>query len=310
MTMPNFLALGSMRCASTSLYAYLSQHPQIYMSPMKEPYYFFHYGGAIPFNGPGDYEANLPCYVPNLAAYEAQFSGVRDELAIGEASASYLYGQEVPARIKRDIPHAKLFAMLRNPVDRAYSAYGLLRIQHREPAGSFSEALDLEEERIAKSWEPMWHYKSMGMYAGQVRRYLEAFDREQLRFYLYDDFDRDPQAVMRDIFAFLGVDDAFVPDMSTRLNSSYVPQHRQMYSALTGTSLLRPFLRSVIPWHVRERLKMRVVNSVAGEAGLAPEVRRQLVEVFRNDIVELQERLGRDLSNWLQPERAPAAVSR
>src|SRR5580704_17949873 len=133
MTLPNFFIIGAARSGTTALYEYLRQHPQIYMSPIKEPNYFAFYGQGIHYRGPRDQELVRSSYVPSLKAYEAQFSGVAKEIAVGEASPWYLYLPEAPERIRRKVPDAKLAAILRNPVDRAFSAFSVLQLQAREP---------------------------------------------------------------------------------------------------------------------------------------------------------------------------------
>jgi len=299
-TIPNFFIIGAARCATESLYAYLKQHPQIYMSPTKETNYFVFYGKAIDYCGPGDQEALQSCYVPDREAYEAQFSGVRDETAIGEASPWYIYCPEVPARIRGEIAHPKFIAMLRNPIDRAYSAFGMLHLSNRECVPDFLDALQLEPGRIAANWEPLWHYKSMGMYFEQVKRYYETYDRTQVRCYIYDDFSRDAEAVIQDVFRFLEVDDQFVPDMSVRLNQSYVPKHMHTHAVLSGCSVLKSTMKPLLPAAIRQRLKEPVLNRATGKASVERDVREQLVEVFRDDITKLQDLIGRDLSAWMQ----------
>jgi len=299
-TIPNFFIIGPARCATESLYSYLKQHPQIYMTPTKETNYFVFYGRAIDYCGPGDREALQSCYVSGRESYEAQFSGVRGETAIGEASPWYIYCPEVPARIRKDVANPKFIAMLRNPIDRAYSAFGMLHLSNREYVPDFLDAFQLEPERMAANWEPLWHYKSMGMYFEQVKRYYETFDREQLRCYIYDDFSRDAESVIQDMFRFLEVDDQFVPDMSVRLNQSYVPKHMQAHAALSGSSGLKSAIRPLLPPALRERLKQPLLNRAAGKARVEPDVRTQLIDVFRDDIVQLEDLIKRDLSVWMQ----------
>jgi len=286
---PNFFVIGPARCATESLYSYLKQHPQIYMSPIKETNWFVFYGQPICYRGPGDQRELESCYVPSLEAYEAQFAGIRDEIAVGEASPWYIYAPQVPERVKRDLPQAKFIAMLRNPVDRAYSAYGMLRLSQREPVGDFLRAFQLEQDRIDASWEPLWHYKSMGMYYEQIKRYYDCFGEKQLRVYLYDDFDARPFAVLRDVFRFLGVDDDFLPDISVRLNQSYVPKRGQLGS----------LLRDLVPSAARRRVRALVPIGAPAKASLDRPTRTYLSEVFREDVLRLQALLKRDLSAWL-----------
>ena len=175
MTMPNFFIVGAQKAGTTSLYYYLKQHPQIYMSPRKEPHFFE--GMHWDFYRPG--RMALP--VTDLADYQALFEGVTDEKAIGEASASYLYSPKAPTLIKRSIPYARLIAILRNPADRAYSNFLHCVRAGRESIVDFAEALRVEEGRIKGNWGPLWHYKQKGFYYAQVKRYLDTFGRDPVQ---------------------------------------------------------------------------------------------------------------------------------
>src|ERR687883_42510 len=156
--MPNFFVVGAQKAGTTSLYYYLKQHPEVYMSPVKEPHFFE--GMQSEFYRPGRKVMPVTC----LGDYQALFQGVSNEKAIGEASASCLYSPKAPALLKGAIPNAKLIAVLRNPVDRAYSNFLHCIRVNREPLPSFAGALQAEEGRIRNNWGPLWHYKQKGFY--------------------------------------------------------------------------------------------------------------------------------------------------
>ena len=174
MTMPNFLVMGAAKCGTDSLCNYLGQHPEIYMCSNREPNFFVVEGQSdIPYCGPGDRAVleSFDMWVSTLDRYQSLFSEVTTEKAIGEGTTWYIYVDEAPARIQRHIPHAKLIAILRNPVDRAYSAYTMLLRDGRETIGDFAHALAAEEDRTRRNWEPIWHYVKMGFYTSQLKRY-------------------------------------------------------------------------------------------------------------------------------------------
>lgn len=304
MTMPNFLLIGAAKSGTDALYSYLAQHPQIYMSLNKEPNFFIAEGRPeIPFHGPGDRDVleYWDMWLSTLERYEALFAGVAGEKAVGEGSTWYLYDEQAPQRIHQHIPDARLIAILRNPADRAYSAYTMLLRDGREAIADFARALAAEDLRVQANWEPLWHYRRMSLYYEQVKRYYDMFSASQIRVVLYDDFNTRPDEVMRDLFKFLDVDEAFEPDTSLRGNVSLVPKHLTYHTLIAGHHPLKRVAKTLLPAEFRQRLKERLVSSnLAKPAPLAPEVRQQLVEVFRADILRLQELLGRDLSAWLR----------
>lgn len=301
--MPNFLILGAAKSGTDALCNYLGQHPQVFMCPNKEPNFFIAEGQAeIPFRGPGDRAemAHWDMWVSTLDRYQALFADVADERAIGEGTTWYLYHERAPERIQHHVPDAKLIAILRNPVDRAYSAYSMLLRDGRETVGDFARALAAEPERERANWEPMWHYQRMGFYYPQLKRYYDRFPADQLRVVVYDDFVAQAGEVVRDLFRFLDVDDRFEPDTSQRLNISLVPKHPTYHALVVGQHPLKAVAKAVLPVEFRQRVKERLVDSnLAKPAPLDPRVRQQLVDVFRTDILRLQELINRDLSHWL-----------
>lgn len=303
MTMPNFLLIGAAKYGTSSMYRYLDQHPEIYMSRNKEPNFFAYEGWQPNYSGPGDAEASTNrLSVTNIQDYQALFQGVRSEKAIGEASTFYLYIPETPSRIKHYIPNGKLIAILRHPVDRSYSFYLHLRRDGREPLRDFHQALEQEERRMANNWSPVWRYKQFGFYSVQLQRYLEQFDRSQMKIYLYEDWQSKPLEVMQDIFQFLGVDERFVPDMSVRYNrSSHIYKSTLVYNLLTKPSGIKDILRPLIPTKLRQSMAANVYRkNMDKPKPLTPKMRRQLLPIFREDILKLQDILGRDLSKWLE----------
>ena len=304
--LPNFLVIGAGKSGTTSLYYYLGQHPEVYMSPVKEPLFFAAEGGRISYLGPDGQMMSRPANrgaVTSLEEYEGLFAGVRGEKAVGEASPQYLYSPEAPERIKRRVPGARLLAVLRNPVERAYSAFLHRTRLGREPLADFPAAIAEEENRMREGWGLSFHYKHKGFYHAQLSRYVELFGREQLRVYLYEDLKADPVGVSQDVFRFLGVDDAFVPDASVSYNTAGVPKNGAVSALVKRAGPAVFFLRNRVPVGISRRFRGLVFT---GPPPLPPEAREELIGVYREDILRLQEMIGRDLSGWLQGARDAA----
>jgi hypothetical protein len=298
MTMPNFIVLGAGKAGTQSIYNYLSEHPDVYMSPTKETNFFALYGQQADFKGPPDPINRYS--IADMAEYQAQFRGVTHEKAIGEISPLYLYNPKAPERIKQNIPDVKLIAILRNPVDRAFSCYLFLRGRLTETILDFDEALLAEPERIDKNWPWPWHYKKLGFYHEQLQRYYSLFDREQIRVYLYEDFQANNIATMQDMFGFLGVDNTFVPDVSLQYNYSGVPKNKLLQYVLTGPNPIQTVLKPLMPTKLRRRLVSKIKRRNLTKPTLSPEVRKRLTAIYREETLKLQDLLQRDLSHWLQ----------
>jgi hypothetical protein len=308
MTMPNFLIIGAQKAGTTALYHYLRQHPQIYMSAVKEPH-FFAYEGAKPyFCGPRDQDIVNQQFVADIDDYRALFRGLSNEAAIGEASAMYIYLPGVPQRIRHYVPDAKLIAILRNPVERAYSSFVHLRRDDREPISDFAQALREEKARIHNNWVPIWHYKQAGFYYRQLKRYYATFEQHQIKVLLHEELNENPAGALRDIFRFLGVDETFDLDVSARYNVSGIPKNKFLHSL--HSFLIRPHpvksvLKPFLPEEFRRRLLRRSVEGIRNRTLVKPppissEVRAALIAEYRQDILQLQDLIGRDLAGWLK----------
>lgn len=303
MTLPNFLVIGAAKAGTNALYHYLRQHPQVYMSPWKEPKFFaFESAEDLGFRAANGREAPVNATVVlDRQEYEQLFDGARGEIGLGEASPHYLYAEKAPARIKALVPDVKLVAVLRNPVDRAFSSYQHLVRDGLEPL-DFRSALDAEPARIAANYAFLYRYTDLGFYTRQLERYAKLFRADQLLVLLYDDLRRNPQATWRRLFSFLGVDDSFVPTQSEEHNLSGIPRNRLVHRLLNPSTPTKRRLWQLTPSAVREpllRLQTRIVNRNLERQSIPPPERDRLRNVFKEEVAQLEARLDRDLSHWL-----------
>ena len=301
MTLPNFLIIGAAKSGTTSLYRYLGQHPEVYAN-VKEPGYFALAGQRLNYSGPGDQNGFVRRAITDPAAYEALFEGVTNEKVYGEASVLYLYSQEAPLRIKKTIPQVKLIAILRNPVERAYSSYLHLRRDGREPLANFVDALAAEPERIVANWEHQWHYTRLGFYHTQLVRYFALFPANQIAVYTYDELKANPAALMQQLFRFLAVDESFVPDFSIKHNVSGTPKSQAINRFLIRPNWVKDWLRPLLPRSLRRYLGLKVkqINLNTHKDDMPDEAKTFLTQLYRDEITALQTLIGQDLSHWLE----------
>lgn len=296
--MPNFLVIGAARSGTTSMHHYLGSHPEIYMSPVKEPNFFAHDGMRFDLGPPAPgWKHSARHSVIDPRKYRALFDGVKGEKAIGEVSPAYMRSSGTVERIHGGIPEARLVAILRDPAERAYANYmGRLRDGTErvlDPGDAIRGALQGRGSR----WRTAV-YIDLGFYHARLRPFYERFDREQIRVVLFDDFVHDPGAVLREIFSFLAVDPGFVPDTSVAYNSSGRIASPPLRFAWGHTRELRarlgPRLPSAIPVAVQKLLRRSI-----SRPPMSPDLRAELVERYRTDILELERLIERDLSAWL-----------
>ena len=254
--LPNFLIIGAARSGTTSLYSALQSHPDVYLPINKRPEPHFFLKDAEFATGVGYYEQRF-------------FAGWSGQRAVGEASTSYLFGAEVPARVKRIIPDVKLICVLRNPIDRAFSSYWHT-VRSGLEALPFEQALEQETTRkrelagTAMGEIAPFAYVERGLYHEQLTRWLAEFPRGQFAILLFEDLLADPRSALQAVARILGIDAAGFPD--------------------------RPFEREN--------------QSVPDDAAIMPATYAWLADRFRDDVASLETLLGRNLQHWLA---APAA---
>ncbi|NEQ36351.1 MAG: sulfotransferase [Okeania sp. SIO3I5] len=303
MPMPNFLLIGAAKAGTTSLFYYLRQHPQIYMPSgyQKEPEFFALEGEKLEYSGPnGIYRKKNR--ITDINSYRSLFDAVTTEKAIGEASTVYIYSKKVPEKIRHYIPDAKIIAILRDPAERAFSHYLFWSSQGFEPHTdyNFAKALEVENKRIQEGWSDNWHYVQRGFYYQQLRRYYEIFTPQQIKVYLYEDLLADKTTLSQDIFRFLEVDDRFVPDFQRSFKQTTVPKNRNLNILLNRPNPLKAIAKQLIPTSIRKKIGDSLKEKNQGKPKLSPKIRQQLIAVYREDILQLQDLIGKDLSSWLK----------
>ncbi len=300
MILPNFFLIGAPRCGTSSVYDAIRQHPEIFMSSVKEPWYFSIGVRTRPFQGPKDVDYNLYLSRPE---YDELFSDVDGQKIVGEASTDYLFSDSALEALRSEFPNAKLVAMLRNPADRAYSQYVQHVSQLREPCRDFWEAIELEEVRKQQDWSHYWFYRTLGFYGRQLSRYFEHFDAKQIKVFLFEELCADPNWLYSELFEFLGVDTSFQPIVHDESrNDSALPKSRWAHEALTNPSVLRSLVRGLTP------VKLRVASlrwlgarrKTIKPPGLSPEERERLIVGYKDDIELLESLIGRTLIDWLR----------
>jgi hypothetical protein len=313
--LPNFFIAGAPKAGTTSLYHYLDQHPEIYMSPVKEPCHFA--SELRPENFEDEEQPRirremqaLDDYlrgpmtgklfgglVADWDDYLKLFRNVAGQKAIGEASVCYLWSESAPENIHSRIPHAKIVMILRDPAERAFSQYlhgvslGLIR-------RTFREQVEAALTGGARKLGGTYPFLEFGSYFGQVTRYLRRFPRENVATYLYDDFRKAPLTVVGEILRVLDVDANLLPDVTKKHLEPSVPRLPAV-SSLLKKSRLWGLARNLTPGFARSPLKKIVFRS-RGSLTMEPADRARLVAYYREDILKLADLLGRDLSVWLK----------
>jgi len=307
---PNLFLVGAMKAGTTLLYRHLEAHPDIYLSPIKEPNHFCPdlYGKVLDrpgepppvpdleayLSGPMDRRIHTAC-VREPADYRRLFRGATSEPFVGEASVHYLFSEVAAERIHAASPDARILIVLRDPVDRAVSHYRM-ELGIGRTTATFGEALRADEAAKQGRGGCPRYYVEFGMYHAQVKRFLDRFGRGRVQVLILEELSRDPDAIGAALGAFLGVAPAGFSSPAKVANASVLPRFPALNRLLYRASLKQAVSRHV-PGPVL-RLGKRLFYSGDRRPVATPEERSALYDRYHADIGRLADLVGRDLSLW------------
>lgn len=298
--LPTFFVVGAAKAGTTSLYRYLGDHPEVFASPTKEPFFFSFMREAPNFQGPHDEDVNASI-VTDYDEYTSLFCEAHQEQARGDFSNSYLYFRRSAARIADYIEKPKIIIMLRDPVRRAFSHY----LQHRmlgHESRSFEEALALEEKRREQNWRWHYQYRRQGRYYKQVRTYLNTFGNPRVKIFLFENFVEETRRTMRRIAGFLNVDERFYDDYTFQThNATKLPKSEVLHCLFRRENAFRQMMRMLTPLTFRRWAAdfLESLNySRDQKPSLDPNTERELRREFHSTLGQLEDLIDKDLSAW------------
>ncbi len=299
MSRPNFFIVGAPKCGTTSLYAYLREHPQVFMCEPKEPE---HFSGDLDWRGHMRAER-----VSDLDDYLALFSEADDAVAVGEASTWSLFSRAAAERIYAFDPDANVIIMLREPVSMMYSLHGQYLKDGNESIEDFEHALAAEPDRRAGRRIPAsshlpvgLQYTAVASYQEQVRRYLERFGRDRVLIIRFDRFSRDTPREYRRVLAFLGLDLNYYPDFHVK-NVASLNRNIRVKRFFKRHRVLAAAMARVLPITVRRRIGdlIQPWASQVRRHPLDPALAARLRREFQREVRELGNLIDEDLRDWI-----------
>lgn len=310
LTMPNFFIVGAAKAGTTSLYEYLSHHPEVYFSNIKEPHFF----DTDTIDHDMEYETDYIDFesalkkklhslrVKDTQHYHQLFNNVTTQKAIGEATVSYLYSKISADSIHETVPEAKIIIILRNPVERAFSHY-LMDVRSQWTNKPFLNAAIDSLNDAEEDWA--CQYIRLGLYHEQVKRYFDIFPKSQIKVLLFDNLKTDTNSVIQDIFEFLEIQpDIACIDHNKKYNKAQLPKYTWVNGLFRGINAMKKVgifikIMNMIPEKITKRLKSLLMSSDTLPR-LSSNDREALLPYFSDDIKKLSTLINRDLSHWLK----------
>ena len=311
MNKPNFFIVGAAKAGTTSLHYYLSKHPDVYVSPIKEPNYFckdicvdgfnpymkrkFSNGGVL-FDKSNNVISKHQAYISDEKTYLKLFANTNNQKMLGEASVSYLYSEVAAAEIYKFSPTAKIIIVLREPVDRAFSQYLANRRVGSVFGNNFLDIVVSDYNKTIKGWGNTHLYIELGQYYKQIRRFYDVFEKENILLLKYDDLSLDTIASVNRICSFLNVEEDVIHINNIRRNSAKVPINR-LVAQLNKQSILKNTFRNIIPGSIINYLKKRSFSDKKLPT-LKPFEKEALSIYFSKDIKDLQYLTKLSFDDW------------
>ena len=297
--LPNFLVVGAAKCGTSSLHYYLNQHPDVFMPTytdeglkVKEPRFLIK----------EKVKNRIEKGVWDFDDYNSLFDNVVEEKAIGESTVLYLfYYEEAIKNIKKYlIENVRIIIMLRNPIDRAYSAYLFASRTHQENQ-TFECALESSSKRFKQdtTLSPMILYKELGLYYKMVKAYFDNF--KNVHVILYDDFVISADKEVSKVLDFLNIDNKNVHTNKIINSGGKQWDSKLMKKILMGNSKMKSFIKNLVPESIRVKLKKGLTNTFTSKAArMKDSTKKELLNYYQNDIKLLEKLINKDLSKWLK----------
>ena len=286
----DFFIVGAPKAGTTSLYHYLTEHPEVEMSREKEPDYF----SDEAIQKQGLYYGNNR--IDTEEKYYSLFNVESKNVIFGEASVSYLFYKSVAGDIKKYNANAKIIIILRNPIDRAFSHY-LMDYRLGLVSDSFEDII-IKKSRDKNAHLFYQQYIKVGEYATQLKRYFDIFDKENILLVDYEDFKSDVTGTVNSVYSFLNVSTEFSADVNKKHNTFTMPKNkliRFVYSFV----VIRNILSFIFPKNIVKAVRF-ILFKKDKKPKLLEETSNQLKHYFSNDVRLLESIIGKDYSKWIK----------
>ncbi|ADE16361.1 sulfotransferase [Nitrosococcus halophilus Nc 4] len=313
--LPNFFIVGAAKGGTTSLHQYLSKHPEVYMSPIKETNFFsqadikkefFNKEYKLDINF--DLEKYLSkqerenIHIANIEKWDDYirlFKNVSNEKAIGESSNSYLFCPSAAKAIKEKIPNPKIIIILRNPIDRAFSHYLMNRRLGKTLNEDFIRELEYDYYKKTKGWGVSRLYLELGLYHQQVKRFIDTFSNKQIKIIIYDDYKTNSRETLNQLCYFLKITTNIIDiNLSKEHNKASLPRFKYINYILTQMGIIN-FLKKNLSHNIKNNLQ-KALYSNKKLPKLNQYEKEFLTDFYKKDIEKLSNLLNKDLSFWLK----------
>ncbi len=277
---PNFFIAGGSKCGTTNLSYHLMEHEKVFMPDLNEPYYFCR------LDIPRDFERESMITEKNR--YLELFKNAKDGDRIGEATSAYLHCPSAPSDIKNHFPDSKIIILVRDPVERAHSAYFSYQFMHSDKR-SFSEMIDEHENKMNNNEFFLYSILDPGFYSKHITRYQDVFDKEHLKIIIFEDYIKNTERVIESVLDFLELDKKI--ELRDQKKGAYRVPKNKITGRVLENKKFRSFASKVIPTVYRQKFGDKFLLEQTSKPNMMTEDRYRLKEIYKNEVVNLEKLL-------------------
>lgn len=296
MSVPNLFVIGAARSGTTSIYHYLSGHSKIYVPAKKELDYFGVGDQGQVYNGP-DADMINTRIIKSWEEYLDHYNGHGGELYSADISPWYLYSKKAATAIQEKSKDSKIIVILRDPVERAFSHYRLMRKLGLEKESSFWRGLKAEQSRMIEEWAFGWFYRDVGYYGEQLTRYFQLFEKDAIKVILFEDLQENPALVMEEIYKFLEIQNE-TTNRYDRYNAAELPRYSTVENALINNSYLKSIIKKCIGKSKSEKFWFSIRRWNSHMPTVDKRSKEFLRSAYEDDKILLEGLLARKLDIW------------
>jgi len=270
---PNFFIAGAPKAGTTSLYYYLAQHPEIFMSRVKEPDFF---------HSPEFRKTIFSQKISSEEDYLKLFNNVKNEKIVGEASGLYLLDPKSPILIHQKIPDAYILISLRDPVESVFSIYWMRK---RSGDSKFTFSAEIEKKMKRESGTD-FNYIDIPIYYENVRRYLDIFKKNHVKVIIFEEFVEDTKNTIKDISNFLGIEKDY--EFKQEQHNPFRIQRNSLTHSIMKTIGRKMFVQKYISNEIRELVADTFLYKKAEKPKMDEQTKRKLIEFYQDDVKKVQ----------------------
>ena len=270
----NFFIVGAAKAGTTSVYTYLKQHSEVYMSPIKEPNFFSTDVDVKTFSN--TFKKNLPdissyfsqkpleplqqAFIRDEKLYKKLFEDAQNETIIGEASTGYLYSKTAAQNIYKYNPNSKILIILREPISRTFSHY-LMAVRFGFTTLDFLSALKKDIKKEEKGIGKSEMFVELSLYYDNIKQFLELFPEKQIKICFYEHLKNNQGLFMEDVFNFLNISKQKVKDKANH-NKAEIPKHKRLNKLLTDSGI-KAFILKIMGSSLKDKAKKIYLSNAA-----------------------------------------------